>query len=75
MTVKSKKFTVKIIADECKGCNRCVKACPKNILALGNDLNRFGFPYVKLVKDECIGCGACYYSCPEPSALAVYEEV
>ncbi len=73
MSVKKKSFAVEITVDECKGCNRCVKACPKNILELGTELNLFGFPYVKLIKGKCIGCGACFYSCPEPGALAIYE--
>jgi len=57
---------------ECKGCERCVLACPVNVLRMSEVLNSRGYRYSTYLGDGCIGCGACYYTCPEPNALAVH---
>lgn len=58
--------------EECKGCGRCVVACPKGCLAMGREFNARGFFFVHLEKDGCVGCGACFYACPEPHAVEVH---
>jgi NADP-reducing hydrogenase subunit HndC len=47
-----------IIADKCKKCGLCAKACPANAITgvLGKE------PFV-INKDACIKCGACVESC------------
>lgn len=60
-----------INALECKGCGRCVVACPKQVLHLGQQLNERGYAYVEYTGEGCIGCANCFYSCPEPHAIAV----
>lgn len=57
----------------CKGCGRCVPACPKSVLKMGKKLNRLGFRHVEYLVEGCIGCGACFYCCPEPEALTIVE--
>ena len=61
-----------IAAQECKACERCILACPTNVLKMGEELNERGYRYVTYAGDGCIGCGACYYTCPEPLAIEVH---
>lgn len=68
-----KRHKVEVNPEECKGCGRCLLACPRMVLAMGKHLNEMGYTFVQPVKDECIGCGACFYQCPEPGAITVYE--
>ncbi len=70
----AKKFRVQIAFDECKGCGRCLKACPKKLLAQGSALNKQGYLAVEAAEPEnCIGCGSCFYQCPEPGAITILE--
>ncbi len=70
---KVKKYFVKIEPDECKGCERCVNACPKAVLKMGTELNFMGFPFAYYVGAGCVGCSACFYNCPEPGAVTIFE--
>ena len=65
------KHKVIIEAEECKGCERCVNACPKSVLRMGKKFNFMGFPYAVYSGEGCIGCAACYYTCPEPGAVTI----
>lgn len=69
-----KKFSVEISRQECKGCERCVNACPKSVLEIQGEINKMGYFYATYTGDGCIGCGACFYNCPEPGAVTIYEE-
>lgn len=44
----------------CKGCNLCVDACPKEILAL----DELEHAYLTDI-DRCIFCGLCAERCPD----------
>ena len=59
MTKPTRTFEVVIAVDECKGCERCVNACPRGVLRMGTHLNKLGFPAVTLTGQPCIGCGGC----------------
>ena len=59
--------------DSCKGCGRCVAACPRKCLELKSTLNKMGVKPVGYVGEGCIGCGICFYNCPEPYALRVVK--
>lgn len=57
--------------DSCKGCGRCVVACPRQCLELKKTFNAKGLTPVAYKGEGCIGCGICFYNCPEPYALKV----
>lgn len=53
--------------DRCKGCELCVNACPKHIIAIATDrLNAKGFRPAEIIDPEkCIGCAFCATMCPD----------
>jgi 2-oxoglutarate ferredoxin oxidoreductase subunit delta len=58
----------------CKGCELCVQACPKGVLAL--DMERLtpkGYHPAMLIADGCTGCNICGVICPD-AAITVYRE-
>ncbi|MEA3351504.1 MAG: 4Fe-4S binding protein [Chloroflexota bacterium] len=59
----------------CKGCELCVSACPKGVIALDMEhLTPKGYHPAQLIDDGCTGCGICAVVCPD-AAIAVYREV
>jgi NAD-dependent dihydropyrimidine dehydrogenase PreA subunit len=58
-------------ADECKGCGRCVSACPKKCLCLSSRLNSRGVKPAHYVGEGCTGCAICFYNCPEPYVITI----
>jgi len=59
-----------VVPDYCKGCGRCVGACPHHALALGDEINPLtGLVTAKLDPGCCNGCGLCVEACPEPYGL------
>jgi 2-oxoisovalerate ferredoxin oxidoreductase delta subunit len=65
---------VLIKEEMCKGCQFCVKACPKNLIQPSGKLNLNGFTYVTYKGAGCTGCGFCFYACPELDAIEVHAE-
>lgn len=60
----------------CKGCGRCIEACPKRAIALGSEINQAsGLMPVHIDYGVCNHCGLCISACPEPYGLGheVYE--
>ena len=55
----------------CKGCARCVAACPKKTLRMAEGLGPRGVRPAEYAGAGCTGCGICFYNCPEPYALSV----
>jgi len=68
---KDKPYPV-INSIECKAYERCIVACPSNVLSLGEELNSRGYRFAVYSGEGCIGCGNCYYTCPEPFAIEVH---
>lgn len=67
------KGAVVIDQERCKGCNLCVVACPKKILALSHEVNHRGYNYcIDTNPDECTSCTSCAIICPD-ACISVYR--
>ena len=54
----------------CKSCGRCIPACPKGCITVGDEVNPLtGLAPVVIDLETCNGCGLCLTACPEPYGL------
>lgn len=62
----SKKFSITIIKERCKGCKLCIIYCPTETLEITEELNYNGY-FVPRVIDikSCKGCNLCSKICPD----------
>ncbi|GHU67894.1 ferredoxin [Clostridia bacterium] len=52
--------------EACKSCGFCVKVCPKQVLSIGEHINKKGYRYAQSDNpEECIGCKMCAAMCPD----------
>ena len=59
-------------AKYCKGCELCIAACPKHVIALSDELSPSGYHAATLIDAEnCTGCCFCAQVCPD-AAIEVY---
>ncbi|MGZ6276883.1 MAG: 4Fe-4S binding protein, partial [Syntrophales bacterium] len=58
-------MSVKILSDECIGCQTCIDSCPYGAIVMKDDK--------AVLTEACIFCGACESSCPV-SAIQVERE-
>ena len=57
---------VEVERGRCKGCERCVEACPQEVLAMSREFNEKGYFYaVPQERPRCIGCRLCAITCPD----------
>ena len=58
---------VNVNKEICKGCELCIKACPKNVLAMNKeDINKMGYHYAQVADEsKCIACCFCAVMCPD----------
>ena len=66
---------VTVFDEVCKGCELCVAACPKKIVALDvSKINLKGYhPAICTDPEKCTACGMCAIICPD-SAIKVERE-
>jgi pyruvate/2-oxoacid:ferredoxin oxidoreductase alpha subunit/NAD-dependent dihydropyrimidine dehydrogenase PreA subunit len=71
MTQLSERPKPFLFPEFCKGCGRCIEACPKHCISLSAEINpQTGLTPVVLDLAICNGCGLCLSACPEPYGLA-----
>jgi pyruvate/2-oxoacid:ferredoxin oxidoreductase alpha subunit/NAD-dependent dihydropyrimidine dehydrogenase PreA subunit len=71
MTQLSERPKPFLFPEFCKGCGRCIEACPKHCITLGSEINpQTGLTPILLDLERCNGCGLCLSACPEPYGLA-----
>jgi 2-oxoglutarate ferredoxin oxidoreductase subunit delta len=61
-----------IIPERCKGCEICVRFCPRDVLQVSEESNAKGYHYPELVpgrETACVHCEFCSLVCPE---FAIY---
>jgi NADPH-dependent glutamate synthase beta subunit-like oxidoreductase/NAD-dependent dihydropyrimidine dehydrogenase PreA subunit len=68
---KSKGFTVTVDPEMCRGCGRCVDACPYHAITLHP--NEIGGWYAAVDQALCKGCGNCISVCPSNAADSPYR--
>lgn len=63
--VHTSNFVVQGDINQCKGCGKCVKACPVNILTLvsAHDPNKPKHSKIHIDQKLCLGCGVCIKNC------------
>jgi Pyruvate/2-oxoacid:ferredoxin oxidoreductase delta subunit len=72
--VEGKLPRVEIERDQCKGCELCVRECPKKCLIMTDEINQLGYTIAKYTGENCTGCAICFYACPEPGTITVYKK-
>jgi len=59
-----------LLPQYCKGCGRCIDACPKHMIETDTHVNaESGLTPVRVQTEECNSCGVCILACPEPFGL------
>jgi len=65
-TIAQSHFRAVVDADKCKGCRKCVKACPMHAVTVKNKK-------ASVAAERCIGCGVCVLQCKKNRAMTLQE--
>ncbi len=58
----------RVVIDEkrCKGCERCLEACPQGVISMSKRLNDRGYFFaLPSEQPRCLGCLLCAIECPD----------
>ena len=61
-----------VIPSRCKGCELCVRFCPRDVLLVSEQTNIKGYHVPEIApgkEDDCVHCQFCTLICPE---FAIY---
>ena len=64
----TKKHSVTLMLDKCKGCTNCVKRCPTEAIRIKDG-------HSVIDGDRCIDCGECIRLCPYKAKTASYDSL
>ena len=68
------KFKLQFRTEFCKGCELCVNACPKHLLAIGDEIGAKGYrTAICTDMEQCIGCTSCALVCPD-CVIEIFRE-
>ena len=58
---------IEIDQERCKGCGLCTISCPKELIRIGEEINRQGYFFAswKDGDSKCTGCAICGEICPD----------
>ncbi len=63
---------VTVIKDRCKGCELCVRYCPRDVLRMSETFNLKGYYYPEPRSEEsCVNCHFCELLCPDFAIFSV----
>ncbi len=75
MTASRERGNVVLLPELCKGCGRCIEACPKHGISSSGSINQgSGLVPVQIDYDVCNHCGLCISACPEPYGIVREDE-
>ena len=73
--VKLPKAEIRIIKNQCKGCDFCIQFCPKNVLEESEEINERGVHPPRVVDEsKCILCSFCTAICPDFAIFVVEKQ-
>jgi len=68
-------YEVRVLAEYCKGCGLCIRACPVEGLERSEELSALAvYPPRQRADVECIGCLSCALICPDAAIEIIYVE-
>lgn len=67
------RFQLELNENHCKGCELCIQACKKHVLAIAGHINALGYrPTSVAAPEACTGCKACAMVCPD-AVFTIYQ--
>ena len=71
-----KEYEIKVITEQCDGCQLCVEFCPVDVLSIGQEFNSRMLHYAIITDiDACTGCKQCERICPSVSIYVLEKDL